>query len=104
MCSSSSTMRRTARPDNLGSAIEELTQVSQDRSTGPSGFRIVAADSRNPDDLVLTEDNGPTRSVVSRNTGLRQKMLDLTRSRPSAGSNGHRIARLPSANCQAPTL
>src|SRR6185437_9320112 len=90
-------MRFTARPSSRGSAVDALTVICHHRPTGPGGSRGAAADSRNPNDLVISQHDGPLDPARRIDSRIAQKPLNSTR---ISTRRHHSVARPPGAHCE----
>src|SRR4030095_5584737 len=99
-------MRLTGRPSRRGSSIVAeptegtFTGISDYRSAGPFGRRVTAADTRNPHDLVVREDDRPARAARSRNFRVTKEAFHTT-CRPTH-SRSHSVGRTPRPDRKTP--
>ena len=94
-------IRLTGRPSRRGSSIvrvptvETFTGISDHRSAGPFGRRAAAANSRNPYDLVVRQDDWPAAPAGPRNVRVSKESFHTT-CRPTAlsSASGRRRATI----------
>src|SRR5687767_8342244 len=92
-------MRLTALPSRRGSSTtristdEAFTDISDSRSSGPFGCRDSAADTRNPYDLAVREDDWPTSATRASDVRVGEEAFHTTCRPPLV--RPHSVARAP---------